>query len=154
TAFVGEAAAHENGHGLGLNHQSDYNGNALVNEYSTGDFLRAPIMGAAYGSQRGLWKIGTAHVNNNGPTTQNDIHTILSTSTNPSIAIVNDGIGHTRASATALPLTGAIINFASAQGVIAPANTNPSTSGTANYTTDFWSFTTGAGSVSITVNPG
>jgi hypothetical protein len=152
--FVGEAAAHENGHGFGLSHQSDYNGNTLVNEYSEGDSLRAPTMGIAYYAQRGLWKVGTAHVNNNGPTTQNDIQTILNTTNNPSIAIANDGIGHTRTTATALPMNGTSINFNTALGVIAPSSTNPSTSGLSNYTTDFWSFTTSAAKVNITANTG
>jgi hypothetical protein len=152
--FVGEAAAHENGHGFGLSHQSDYSGNTLVEEYSAGDALRAPIMGDSYSTQRGLWKIGTAHVSSGGPTTQNDVHTILSTSTNPGIAIVNDGIGHTRAAATALPLSGSAIDFNAAAGVIAPANTNPNTNGLINYTTDYWKFTTNAGTASITVNAG
>jgi len=44
-------------------------------------------MGDSYSAQRGLWKIGTAHVNNNGPTTQNDISVILNTTNNPSIAM-------------------------------------------------------------------
>ncbi len=35
--FVAEATAHENGHGLGLLHQHDFNGTTLVNEYSYGD---------------------------------------------------------------------------------------------------------------------
>ena len=30
----GQATAHENGHGLGLSHQSDYTGDTYVNEYS------------------------------------------------------------------------------------------------------------------------
>ena len=152
--FIGEAAAHENGHGFGLNHQSDYSGNTLVNEYSAGDGLRAPIMGDSYSAQRGLWKIGTAHVNNSGPTSQSDIQTILNTLNNPGIAIANDGIGHTRAAATALPLSGSSIDFNTAAGVIAPASTNPNTSGLINYTTDYWKFTTLAGTVNITVNAG
>ena len=34
---VGQATAHENGHGLSLSHQSDYTGDTYVNEYSLGD---------------------------------------------------------------------------------------------------------------------
>jgi hypothetical protein len=152
--FVGEAAAHENGHGFGLSHQSDYNGNTLINEYSSCDSFRAPIMGDSYSAQRGLWKIGTAHVNNNGPTTQNDISVILNTTNNPSIAIANDGIGHSRSTATPLQMNGTSINFNTAEGVIAPSSTNPSTSGLSNYTNDFWSFSTAGATVNITANAG
>ena len=35
--FIAEAAAHEDGHGLGLLHQHDFSGTTLVNEYSPGD---------------------------------------------------------------------------------------------------------------------
>lgn len=50
--FIGEASAHENGHGLALWHQSDYNGSTLVSEYSqnsqgvaTGPGVRGPHHG-------------------------------------------------------------------------------------------------------------
>jgi hypothetical protein len=151
--FMGEASAHENGHGFGLNHQSIYNGTTLVNEYDSGDATRAPIMGNSYSKARGLWKIGISH-GAFGPTTQNDIATILNTSNNPNIAIIDDGVGHTRPTATTLPLTGTNIDFGAAQGIITPSNTNPSTFGIANYSTDFWSFSAPGGTVSITVNAG
>ena len=35
--FMSQGAVHENGHGLGLSHQSDYIGNTLVNDYGIGD---------------------------------------------------------------------------------------------------------------------
>jgi hypothetical protein len=156
--FVGDASAHENGHGLGLSHQSDYNGNSLVNEYSPGTspVPEAPIMGYSYVATRSLWKVGTADPSNgNGvtPILQNDAQTILG---NSGIGgFINDGIGHTMASATTLPLSGLVINSGAAKGVIVPASsTNPVTSGVANYVADFWRFTTGAGSVSITANAG
>ena len=80
--FVAEASAHENGHGLGLYHQSDYNSNTLVNEYSSnggasGNGSYAPVMGDSYGSQRGTWRLGSAHVNSGGPSFQNDVSRIL-----------------------------------------------------------------------------
>ena len=54
--YVAEAAAHEAGHGFGLNHQSQYDANGnLVAEYNPGDADRAPIMGVSYYSRRGLW---------------------------------------------------------------------------------------------------
>ena len=65
--MCGQAATHENGHGLSLSHQSDYSGDTYVNEYSYGDDnsgngTYAPIMGAAYYTQRGAWRIRTTAV--------------------------------------------------------------------------------------------
>jgi hypothetical protein len=156
--FIAEASAHENGHGLGLSHQSDYNGNALVNEYSsgsgTGTGSFAPIMGNSYTAQRGTWRLGTAHVNNTGPTNQNDPGVIA---TNPNIgAFVDDNVGHTRPTATALPFSGTNINAAAAKGVISPASAaTPNPIGVNNYTNDFWSFSTGTTSnVQVLLNSG
>jgi hypothetical protein len=157
--FVAEASAHENGHGLGLSHQSDFSGTALLNEYSTGTGTgpgsKAPTMGNAYSAERGLWKIGTAHVANTfGPTNQNDVATILNVSANPGIAIADDGVGHTLATATPLPLIGVAVDFNVATGVITPTSSSPATTGAANYSTDYWSFTVPGGPMSISAIAG
>jgi hypothetical protein len=156
--FVAEASAHENGHGLGLYHQSDYDGTTLVNEYSSGTGIgpgsKAPTMGNAYSAERGLWKLGTAHVLNDGQIVQNDIGSILNVNTNPGIAIADDGVGHSLATATPLPLIGVAVNFNLAPGVIAPTSNSPGTSGSANYSTDYWSFTAPGGPMSISAIAG
>lgn len=156
--FVAEASAHEDGHGLNLYHQSDYNGNTLVNEYSsgtgTGSGSKAPIMGNSYSAERGLWKIGPSHINNGGPTNQNDPSKIMS-SNSGLLPWINDGIGHTLQTATPLPLNGLAVDFNLAKGVIVPTTSFPSsTAGSANYTSDYWSFSTGAGLVTLSVNAG
>ena len=156
--FVGEATAHEDGHGLGLYHQSDYNGNTLLAEYSsgtgTGPGSVAPIMGNSYSAERGLWKSGTAHVNNSGPTLQTDPFIVAND--NLMGGFINDGVGHALNQATALPLTNATtINASLAKGVIVPKSaSNPNPTGAANYTSDFWSFATGAGQVSFSLVSG
>ncbi|MGC4032163.1 MAG: hypothetical protein QM754_10620 [Tepidisphaeraceae bacterium] len=74
--FVAEATAHENGHGLGLNHQSDYSGTTKVTEYSDGTGALSPIMGVSYYSSRaGLWSKGTV-AGTSGPVVQNDAYVI------------------------------------------------------------------------------
>ncbi len=159
--FIGEAAAHENGHGLGLSHQSDYSTGPLPDvEYSlgttpgTGPGSKAPTMGNSYSAERGTWKDGTAHVNDLGPTPQNDPQVILANAGMGSF--INDGIGHSLGSATLLP-TNAVghIDSSVAKGVIVPgSSTNPVTSGESNYVADFWTFSTAASLVSLTVNAG
>ena len=52
---VALATAHEAGHLLGLVHQSTYNVIFLRDEYNPGTPEKAPIMGVAYNSARGLW---------------------------------------------------------------------------------------------------
>jgi hypothetical protein len=168
TKFIGEATAHENGHGLGLNHQSDFNGTALVNEYSTnndasGNGSYAPIMGASYqiaghtnNAQRGVWRSGTSDASSSGAgifSMQNDVATIMQ---NPAMTYVDDSVGHSRATATPLALSGSTVNPSGAHGWITPISTNnPNPIGAGNYTTDFFSFTSdGINPVSLTVNDG
>ena len=56
--YVAEAAAHEAGHGFGLDHQSLYVNGNFVAEYNPGDADRAPIMGKSYFATRGQWWLG------------------------------------------------------------------------------------------------
>ncbi len=156
--FVGEASAHENGHGLKLSHQSDYSGTTLLNEYSSGTGTglgsKAPIMGNSYSAARGTWRVGPSHVPVNPPQTQNDAQVLL---TNSGIGgFVNDGVGHSVATASSLPINGGnAVDATLAKGIIVPSNNvNPVTSGEANYVSDFWSFTTGPGLVSFTTHAG
>jgi hypothetical protein len=54
--YVAEAAAHEAGHNFGLNHQSLYGpGNQKLEDYNRGTAASAPVMGASYFSERGVW---------------------------------------------------------------------------------------------------
>ena len=154
---VGLAAAHEDGHGLSLSHQSDYSEGTLVNEYCQGDNnsangTYAPIIGVAYYTQRGTWRLGDSD-NGKSNHTQNDVTTLLS---NSGIGgLVNDGIGHTLATATLMPLSGSNVNAALAKGIIVPASaSSPTPIGASNYTTDFFQFHTNGGSISLTAYDG
>jgi hypothetical protein len=149
----GQASAHENGHALSLSHMSDYRGTTKVNEYSKGDSsdllpnvygTNAPIMGNSYYSQRGEWRLDS---------TQNDVIDLLS---NSGIGgYVNDGIGHSLATATPLPLNGTSINYAVAKGIITPTSTsNPQPIGESNYMSDYFLFRTNGGQITLKVNDG
>ncbi len=169
-SYIGEVSAHENGHAFGLNHQSDYTGNTLVNEYSLGDAnpgngTYVPIIGQADGRQRVAWRLGDSDVNGTRTFT-NDIQKMLATDTAANatsagrtggvdLHFVNDGIGHSRALATPLPLNGSAINFNAAQGVIVPTSeANPNPIGAANYTQDWFSFTSSGSAITLTANDG
>lgn len=153
--YIGEDAAHENGHGFGLDHQSVYSGNTLLAEYDPGTSDRSPIMGGSSNNAtaRGLWRTGTAH-GDGGRIIQDDIATILDTSINPGIATVDDGIGHSVGNATPLPLFSTnSVDFFNARGVIS-WNFN-SGLGVGSYSVDHWSFnTSGVSTLDLTVNAG
>lgn len=171
--YIGAIAAHENGHAFGLYHQGDWTANTLVNEYSFGDAAGTPttpgtyvpIMGNADGLQRVVWRVGdTDQADNNGPVRVpiNDIQSMLATNNvsngrvgTANLHLVNDGIGHTRATATVLPLTGTSVNSILAQGVIVPASeSSPNPTGAANYTHDWFSFNSNGAPITLTATNG
>jgi hypothetical protein len=146
--------SHENGHAAGLSHQGDYTGSTRVNEYSSNrnsSSLR-PIMGVGYSSSRNAWAVG--RVNTTTTTIQNDAGRILQN--NGMGGFMDDGIGRTLATATALHLDGETINPIINQGIIVPvSNANPNPLGVDSYTRGFFSFETRmAGINTITVNAG
>ena len=60
TKTAGQLCAHESGHTVGLNHQSKYDSNCqLIQTYSTGDGINAPVMGNSLYSNGGLWWVGS-----------------------------------------------------------------------------------------------
>lgn len=152
--FLAEATAHENGHGLKLDHQRDQiNGG----EYSSNGGARgagsyAPVMGNSYSAQRGAWREGNATGN-----AQNDVVTLLS---NRNIGgLLDDGIGHSLASATPLPLTATggvtTVDFTRAAGTILPTNGGANGAmGSDNYTRDFFAFDSLGGSITLSARNG
>lgn len=64
TKYIAEAASHEVGHTLGLNHQSSYDANCnMTAEYNpgvgSGEIAWAPIMGVGYYRNLTLWHYGS-----------------------------------------------------------------------------------------------
>jgi hypothetical protein len=131
--YIGDAASHEAGHALGLQHQSAYSGTTKTADYysGTGDG-RAPIMGNSYSATRGLWWNGTS----TSSTTYQDDMTVIARSTNGFGYRVDD-YGSNAASAFSLT----------------PAGTSISASGVITQTTDkdFFAFSTAAGSVTLSL---
>ena len=120
--YIGGISAHENAHSFGLLHQGDYTGNGTVhvNEYSYGDDRTSfeqpgtyvPIIGDANSAQRIAWRVGTDDQQINGVYQQeNDLKVMLATDSVAAASaqgrtgaadlhFVEDGIGHTRLTAT------------------------------------------------------
>jgi len=128
--YSAEGAAHEAGHAFGLNHQSVWN-NGVKTEYNPGNSLVAPIMGNSYTAQRGLWWNGTT---TSATTMQDDLSVISNTATNRFGYAADDHVS----AADPLAVSGLAV---SGYGVIERMTD-----------TDAFSFTTGSGAVSLTVD--
>ncbi|MBX9680343.1 MAG: fibronectin type III domain-containing protein [Gemmataceae bacterium] len=131
---VAEAVAHEAGHAFGLGHQSAYNGTTKTAEYNPGTAELAPILGNSYNAKRGVWWKGPTTTS----TTIQDDLAILSKQAN-GFGYRPQAEGQTAATATALTQNG---NTVVGAGLIQKTSD-----------TDYFSFTTGAGQVSLTANP-
>jgi hypothetical protein len=131
--YTAVAAAHEAGHQFGLNHQRQYNSDGtLAAEYrpSTDGGYTSPIMGVGYYTPRALWSDGAS---DSATSHQYDLD-ILASNLGYRPDDGNNDIAH----AKPLTVTGGA-NF-STSGVIKDMSEN-----------DLYSFTTGAGQVSINV---
>ena len=133
--YTAEDISHEAGHAFGLQHQSQYdsNGNLIAEYYAGPGDGTAPIMGCAtyYRTPLSRWWYGTSSL---GPTIMQDDMAVIASSTN--------GFGYRLAptnmtAATAAPL--------------AVSGSSVSGSGIIRLPTDddYFSFTTGAGQVSL-----
>lgn len=98
--YVAEAASHEAGHGFGLRHQSEWNGDQKVAEYWTGENGWAPIMGVGYYQTQTTWYDGR----NSSGNTQDDL-AILSNSNN-AFGYRADDHGSSNNAATTVSFTG------------------------------------------------
>jgi hypothetical protein len=131
---VAEDASHEAGHGFGLFHQSVYSGTTLVSEYNTGNSLVGPIMGVPFSSQRALWWDGPDDLGYN--VIQDDMSVIAGSA---------NGFGYR--SLTVGQSSGAATPLSISSGSISGSGIIESTS-----QTDYYSFTTGAGTDTFNMN--
>ena len=131
---VADDISHEAGHGFGLEHQSTYSGTTLTAEYNTGNSLVGPIMGVPFSSQRALWWNGP---DDQGYNVIQDDMSVISDSTN-GFGYRPLTIGQSAGSATPLSISSGSI---SGSGIIESTGQ-----------TDYYSFTTGAGTDTFNMN--
>ncbi len=145
-SYIAEAASHEIGHNMGLSHDGLTSGAAYYGGHGSGDISWGTIMGTGYNRNVSQWSKGDYYLANN---TQDDL-AILSAKT----AYRDDDHAGSAASATPLVLTGGT-NIVSTTPATDPANTNAANKGILERNTDVdvFTFQTGAGSVTLSVNP-
>jgi hypothetical protein len=132
--YTAEAISHEVGHTLGLSHDGRISpAEEYYQGHGSGETGWAPILGVGYYQNLTQWSKGEYASANN---TQDDLQIIT---TQNGFGYRTDDTGNTIATAKALTLSG---TFVSGNGIIER-----------NTDLDFYSFTTGAGAISLTVNP-
>jgi fibronectin type 3 domain-containing protein len=134
--YVGDASSHEAGHSFGLVHQSlyDANGNKIAEYYTGPGNGTAPIMGDSYNAPLSRWWYGT---DANGPNQYQDDMAIIANAKN-GFGYRDDSTGNSIASANQLTLSAGQV---SGSGILISTSD-----------TDFWSFSTLAGQITLNVN--
>lgn len=140
-----EVISHEFGHNLGLSH--DGRGTSEYYQgHGSGELSWGPIMGASYGRNITQWSKGGY---SSATQTQDDLAIIAN-----KLGYRDDDHGDTPGTATELVIEADEITIVSTKPNTDPANANPENKGIVDQNTDFdvFSFQTGSGPISITVN--
>jgi hypothetical protein len=145
-SYIAEAASHEIGHNLGLSHDGKTDGADYYGGHGSDDTSWGPLMGTGYNRNVSQWCKGDYYLANN---TQDDLATIAG-----KITYRTDDHGNTAIAATALTITGGT-NIVATTLENDPTNSNPANKGVLERNTDWdvFSFLTGSGTVSLSVNP-
>lgn len=145
-SYIAEACAHEIGHNMGLSHDGTTDGQDYYRGHGTGDTSWGPIMGASYGRNVTQWSKGDYYLANN---TQDDLATVAG-----KLSYRTDDHGDTLSAATPLKI-GAGGTVASTTPETDPTNSSPANKGVLERNTDvdWFSFASGSGPVSLSINP-
>lgn len=145
-SYIAEAAAHEVGHNMGLSHDGKTDGTEYYGGHGSGDISWGPIMGTGYDRNVSQWSKGEYYLANN---TQDDLAIIAG-----KLTYRTDDHGATPGTAAPLVVTGGT-NIVSTTPDNDPTNTSPANKGILERNTDVdvFSFVTGAGPISLKVNP-
>ena len=144
--YVAEASSHEFGHNLGLSHDGTTTGESYYAGHGSGLVSWAPIMGNSYNKNITQWSIGEY---TNANQFQNDLAVI-----DGKLGYQPDDHGNTTATASSIVLgeNGSVV---SSNPEFDPHNELPYNKGVINSASDVdvFTFVTGAGTVSLTINP-
>jgi len=145
-SYIAEAASHEIGHNMGLSHDAKTDGTSYYGGHGSGDISWGPLMGTGYNRNVSQWSKGEYYLANN---TEDDLAIIAG-----KLTYRLDDHGNTMSSATPLLLSNGT-NVISTTPENDPANTNTANKGvlSSGADVDVFSFVTGAGQISLTVNP-
>ena len=145
-SYIAEAASHEVGHNLGLSHDGTTDGSDYYGGHGSGETSWGPLMGTGYNRSLSQWSKGEYYHANN---TQDDLATIAS-----KLTYRTDDHGDTFSTPSALVVS---INgdISSTTPETDPENNSPANKGVIERSTDVdvFSFATGAGAVTLRVNP-
>jgi hypothetical protein len=144
-SYIAEAASHEVGHNMGLSHDGTTS-QAYYGGHGTGDISWGPLMGTGYDRNVSQWSKGEYYQSNN---TEDDLAIISG-----KLTFRTDDHGDTFAAATTLRVTNGT-NVVSTTPDTDPTNTNTYNKGVIQRNTDVdvFTFTTGPGSINLTVRP-
>ena len=145
-SYIAEAASHEIGHNLGLSHDGTTDGADYYGGHGSGETSWGPLMGTGYNRSLSQWSKGEYYNANN---TQDDMATIAS-----KLTYRADDHGDSFAATTALAIgSGGVINSTTPE--TDPQNFSPANKGIIERSTDVdvFSFATGAGAITLRVNP-
>lgn len=145
-ALIAEAVSHEIGHNLGLSHDGQTDDTTYYGGHGSGDTSWGPIMGTGYNRNVSQWSKGDYYLSNN---TQDDLALIAG-----KLSYRSDDHGDSLNTATPLSIT-AGTNVVSTKPDTDAANTNPANKGVleSNTDVDVFTFATGPGRISLTINP-
>jgi hypothetical protein len=145
-SHIAEVVSHEIGHNLGLSHDGTTDGIEYYSGHGSGSASWGPLMGSSYGRSVTQWSKGEYYHASN---TQDDLATVAD-----KLSYRADDHANTLASATSLMVgaNGAIISTTPETN---PSDTTGPNKGILERNTDvdWFSFHSGSGTASLTVNP-
>jgi len=143
---IAEATSHEIGHNLGLSHDGKTDGTTYYSGHGSGVTSWAPIMGSSYNKSVSQWSKGEYYLANN---TQDDLSIIAG-----KLTYRPDDVANQQNDAPYLLLVSNRFIHATTPETD-PDNTVTVNKGVIGQNTDadMWAFTTGSGSINLSVRP-
>lgn len=145
-AYTAEATSHEVGHNMGLSHDGQNGGTDYYGGHGSGETSWGPLMGTGYNRNVTQWTMGEYYLANN---TQDDLAVIAG-----KIGLRMDDHANSISKATALQVN-SDGTITSTTPETDPQNTSKANKGVIERSldADAFSFSTGAGQVTLRVNP-